>query len=276
MPRNSSEGDLPKIAIATGENDLMECVLRKMGIADTEFTDPTSTGSVVLYKDTGSVVDAHTPAATALYGSGTSSGAWSDYDEVLLPCNGSAITPARTAAEQANLLDYANQGGRVLISHFGYTWLDQNGPLSTTATWNSSDTQFASAPFQVQQPPDGPPQILTDWMDLLGLLSNLNPPELVLKVVRHDVNSVSSDSLAWIAGTDPTNNTAMVPMYSFDTPVTDSNRIGRVIYDDFHVEDTANSSGKTFPNECGTAADLTPQEKLFEYSMYNLDACISP
>ena len=33
MPQNQTQGDIPKIAIATGAVDQVECVLRKVGIS---------------------------------------------------------------------------------------------------------------------------------------------------------------------------------------------------------------------------------------------------
>ena len=53
MPANHTQGSMPYIAIATGSVDGAECVLRDMGISDSEFTDdglPTSGGYVHLYK----------------------------------------------------------------------------------------------------------------------------------------------------------------------------------------------------------------------------------
>ncbi len=40
MPQNHTQGDIPLIAIATGSADQVECVLLKMGISQSEFTDP--------------------------------------------------------------------------------------------------------------------------------------------------------------------------------------------------------------------------------------------
>ncbi len=79
----NSLDNIPRFAISTGDVDAMECVLRKMGIADTEFTDPQLDGSGVpqaagrvhIYQATydsnngagGAIMDDSTPDDSALW-----------------------------------------------------------------------------------------------------------------------------------------------------------------------------------------------------------------
>ena len=45
--------DIPLMAFSTGDVDTLHCVLRKIGIADSEFTNPSGTGRVRFYQDNG-------------------------------------------------------------------------------------------------------------------------------------------------------------------------------------------------------------------------------
>jgi len=51
LPRNQQEGSLPRMAVAVGDFDSIECVLRHIGIDGTEFTAPNDPrpGAIQLY-----------------------------------------------------------------------------------------------------------------------------------------------------------------------------------------------------------------------------------
>jgi len=49
LPRNRTEGDMPSIAVSTGGAGSLECLLRKLGVADTEFATPPSAARVHLF-----------------------------------------------------------------------------------------------------------------------------------------------------------------------------------------------------------------------------------
>ena len=67
LPTKKSEGDIPLTAISTGNVDGLECVFRKMGVDDTEFTDGAGSGRIRLYQDNGAMIGAGSPKADSLY-----------------------------------------------------------------------------------------------------------------------------------------------------------------------------------------------------------------
>ncbi|MGC4092542.1 MAG: hypothetical protein QM756_32620 [Polyangiaceae bacterium] len=44
------------MAMVTGDVDALECVLRKVGVADSEFTLPTGTGRIHMYRSNGGLM----------------------------------------------------------------------------------------------------------------------------------------------------------------------------------------------------------------------------
>ena len=50
LPRNRTEGDMPRVAIATGGADPFECLLLKVGIDPAEITAPAGGGRVSYYR----------------------------------------------------------------------------------------------------------------------------------------------------------------------------------------------------------------------------------
>jgi hypothetical protein len=53
MPKNKGEGDIPRVAVVTGDADAMECVFWKMGVDAAEFTNPGGTGRIQLMQGSG-------------------------------------------------------------------------------------------------------------------------------------------------------------------------------------------------------------------------------
>ena len=282
MPTSKAQGDIPLMAFATGSVDSLECVMRKIGVLDSEFTDPSGNGRVRFYIGSGqggtaggAQISATTPSETTLIGTAA---ALEAYDMVLFPCQGGQFK--QSAAALANVISYANNGGRVFATHYSYVWLYNNSPFSTTATWavdpNDLNT-FASDPATGiinQGFPKG--LALAQWLKVLYPASTLG--QIAINTLRHDFTAVAATSSLWISDNDA--DLGNVPMhYTFDTPVgaAAASQCGRVLYDDFHVEDAENNptTGMTFPSECDNAA-MTPQEKMLEFMLFDLGSCVAP
>jgi hypothetical protein len=272
MPRTKAEGDIPLMGFVTGFADTLECVLRKIGIDDSEFSDPSGNGRVRFYHGvTGGGVNysAATPGEDQLW---TTQAAINQYDLVYFACQGSAGTPPDAA--KSILVDYANAGGRIFTTHYSYVWLFNNGPFATTAMWNVNQMMpFATDPgtgLIDMTFPEG--LALAQWLKVLYPATTLG--QIPISTLRHDFDGVVPPSRLWIHVDDP-NFPMPVPMhYTFDTPVgvPPAQQCGRVLYDDFHVEN-ATMKGLTFPQECNPGP-MTPQEKMLEFMIFDLGACV--
>ena len=281
FPSTHMQGDIPKMALVTGNVDSLECVLRKTGIADSEFTNPGGTGPVQFYKGSGSggaVINGSTPSETTLVSSTSTLG---DYDMVMFPCQGGEYT--QTSTDLANVLAYGNEGGRIFATHYSYVWLYDNPTSSTgfgaAATWKINqgdptpdpgvatvDTSFANG------------STLSQWLQNAGASTTLT--QIDISTLRLDQTGVIAPTQSWL--TLNTNNTSgeianPVMQMTFNTPVNAaaSAQCGRVLFNEYHVENASGTDGDTFPSECSNTA-MTPQEKLLEYALFDLSNAITP
>ena len=278
LPRNRTEGDIPLTAIATGDVDAMECLFRKIGVDDAEFTHPSGPGRIHVYQANGARIDASTPPATALVGSARGGGAWSSYDQVILPCRGSETI--ESSAALGNLLDYVNGGGRVFTTHFGYAWLFQNGPLAGVGAWRPQETRPADPLTATIDTSFAKGVALAQWMRITGGLSNDAPPQILIEQPRHDLDNILSNGGAkrWIysdpaIAPTPAGTPVTVQQFTADTPIgaAPDALCGRVSFSDFHVLDSRTKDA-AFPAECNTNP-LTPQERLLEFMLFDLASC---
>jgi hypothetical protein len=273
LPKNKGEGDIPLMAFATGYVDALECVMRKIGIDDAEFTKSSGTGRIHIYTGSGhagATAGTNTPTETTL----TSSLAnLSKYDVVFFPCQGARYD--KTAAVQQNLINYTNAGGRVFTTHYSYVWLYNDAPFSGTANWNPdvNDIFFDPQTGYIDMTfPKG--LLLAQWLVNVGASTTLG--EIDLNTLRHDLTSVVPPSTLWMTIDDLFSG--VMPMhYTFNTPVgaPAAQQCGRVLFDDFHVEDANIAAGTAFPNECAGGA-MTAQEKLLEFMIFDLSSCVTP
>ncbi len=265
LPGKHADGDIPLIAIATGALDPLECVLRKIGIDDAEFTSPSGTGRVHMYVQNGLSMSPPSPAASTLW---STAAALDAYDLVLLPCEGAANTKPPSATQ--NLIDYTTAGGRVFATHYSYVWIyDAPPPFPSTAKWSPD-----------QPPPNDPltglvdtsfpkGKAMADWLTNVGASPAYG--EIEIETPRHDVDDVTAVSQGWI--------TSVVPQtaqhFTFNTPIgADAGaQCGKVVYSDFHVAASEAADAGAFPLAC-LGGPLTAQEKVIEFMLFDLSSCI--
>jgi hypothetical protein len=276
LPRAKSEGDIPLIAVVTGASDAVECVFRKIGVSDTEFSNPLSlggTGRINFFSaimGPGALYTAGTPNEGALWGT---QAAINVYDMVLFGCQGNQYN--RTAAQQQTLINFANAGGRIFTDHYGYVWLFNDAPFSATATWNVN--QFPNPADQagyvnLMYPPAG---ALASWLQLVGATTTLG--QIPISTLRSDFTGVVAPTNSWISINDINYPPGKSMHFTFNTPVgvPPSNQCGKVLFEDYHVEAATITPGTLFPAEC-TTPTMTAQEKLLEFSLFDLGSCVAP
>jgi hypothetical protein len=275
LPRNKSEGDIPLTAISTGSADAIECVLRKIGVDDAEFTVPTGTGRIQIYQSNGaSFGPGTTPPATELT---DNLDTLRKYDMVILECEGMPIV--KPAAAKQNVIDYGNVGGRLFFTHFSYTWLFDVAPFMDTAVWVAPDAHgLPNYPTVNNAPLTGTidqsfPKGLAfaQWLQAVGA-TNPAPGLIQIFAPRHDLDAVVPPAQRWITTATP----ATVQHYTFNTPIglPETQQCGRVLYSDFHVNDIGNLTS-TFPDECNNNP-MTSQEKVLEFMLFDLANCVQP
>ena len=291
MPSNHTQGDIPLIAIATGSVDGLECVLRDMGVADTEFTDDNGTtgGRIHLYlgsESPGAEINASTPSESVLM---TNSATMNGYDVLMFPCQGDPDNQS-TPAGAANLLNYANVGGRVFATHYSYAWLDPGTPYDSqfppVVNWNHN--------LAYPEPDPGPATINTGFTDgatlaqwLLNAGASTTYGQVELSTLRNDISAVIPPTQSWAT----MNSDDAIMQITFNAPVgaAAANQCGRVLYNDYHVvdESTLNfanggDTGKTYPSECPGSTlppgsnKMTPQEEMLEYALFDLSSFVTP
>jgi hypothetical protein len=277
MPRNKAEGHLPLMALTTGGADALECLLRKIGISESEMTPDNGAGRLHFYAGDGGAAKynaslnngaAFTPATT-LWASANS---LKKYDIVLLSCEGKATAEQMNknpAALQA-MHDYANVGGRVFASHWHNYWLEKGpGQFPTVALFEhhvdlpnpftaAIDTTF----------PKG--MALAEWLVHVGSMAPFG--QLIITEGKHTVNRATEmTSQRWVYSASPVST----QYFSFNTPIgtPEEMQCGRVVFSDIHVSAMDTSMGTAYPDGCRTTT-MTDQEKALEFMLFDLSACV--
>ncbi len=275
LPRNKMEGHIPRIALTTGGADILECLLRKIGLAPEEFTLSSGTGRVNLFTGVGGSNmyfgmnnNAAIEPAQPFWATAES---LSKYDVVLLSCEGQQHLETKPDTARQAMMDYANKGGRIFMSHWHNAWLEAGPqPWPTVANWgNSFDPPTPYYGLVDVSFPKG--KALSDWLMNIG--ATPQPGLLPIKGPKHTLSTVNAPAARqWIVGAafDP----GSVKYFTFNAPVgaSDDKMCGRVVFSDIHVS-SGDLAGKPFPTGCVTQG-LSPQEQALMFMLFDLSACV--
>lgn len=152
LPRTQSEGNIPKIAVATGSCDAEECMLYRIGLAQSEFTDENGTGRVHVFRNNGSSLPA--PAAnhdlSYLLGFSCPNGKC-PAGAPPSGCSGTNITNGGFESGTVTGWTFTGWGSMNNSSPHGGSWSARLGATSPTNTSSLSQTFTAPAGAAVLQ-----------------------------------------------------------------------------------------------------------------------------
>lgn len=283
LPARQAEGDIPRIALTTGNADAMECLIRKLGIDSSEIGNPGDPGRINYFygrEGTDKYADgmnggADFPSAENLWSSVES---LSQYDVVLLSCEGEREHDEnKPDAAFAAMHEYTNLGGRVFASHWHQLWLQRGpAPFPDIATFvDEDDINEITANVETSFPKGA---ALADWLVNVGASKERGLIDLT--GTQHTlVRENPTYAQRWIS----TNNPETVQYVSANTPfgAPAEQQCGRVVLSDIHVTGSekegrdVSSDDLAFPDGC-TTSDLSPQEKVLAYMLFDISGCIVP
>jgi hypothetical protein len=291
LPSNHTVGDIPRIAISIGGADTLECLFRRMGLDASEYGPGgnDTLGHIQIFNGAGAQA-ATIPAAPNSYRALWNSAAnLEKYDIVLLSCEGNPEGAANVdASDLQALADFTSNGGRVFAEHYHRSWL-LNGPFASDnlTDWDLRFDAFTlplSAGDVITSFPKG--EAFQEWLTRVDALSGIGGT-LPIKQARFDqfVTPANTPSQAWISvapGT-PGGVAGASEYFSFNTPVMapTANQCGRLVFSDLHVAGAVEPPDYSFveepttPENC-TLADLTPQEKVLEFMLFDISSCVTP
>ncbi len=277
LPRKQNESstadNIPQMAMATGGCDVLECLMRKIGIADTEFS---ATGRVHLYQGSGGVTG---PGSSDAYAFWANKPNLMKHDIIINSCE---CSPVDRGTAYTSMHDYLNSGGRLFGTHYHYNWFaTPTGPadFQATAKWLTGVTGYGP-PFYINTTiPKG--VAFNAWIQNVWKAAPPTNGQITLSYAAGDVSQVLGQTTPWIYYSNPalSSNAYSTAYLSFNTPtkVTGTDpQCGRAVFSDLHV--SSGGGGGSFPGECGggdpLTTPMTEQESALEFLFFDLSSCV--
>lgn len=286
LPRNRQEGDLPRIAVTTGNCDQLGCLLPKIGVDAAELGVSGQNTAVTYFAgdmQMGARIfgPPNMQPNTALWRNETD---LSRFDLALLSCEcGEHVENKGMAAFDA-ITQYLNRGGRIFGSHYSYVWLhDSTDPgLAGAMSVLPDGPGVGKGPMTIDTSfPKG--RALADWMKFVDPM--LTYGQIDAAQVFNDITGVSTPAAqSW--ATSPTGNDftpdmklpARPRIVTSNTPVglPAQQQCGRAAQLDAHIADIPTYIPALptdhFPDVC--PKDLTKGEEALAFLLFDLSACI--
>lgn len=269
LPSKRSEGSLPAMALVSGGEDTLECLLRKIGIADTEFTFTSDKGAVRLYQGKGGMAQLDGVAESELTPAQT---LWSDperlsnFDLVLLGSEPDANAAAKPKVALDAVHGYIAAGGRVLAQHHQSYFLSAGAAdVAGAATYGAGAT--LPDPFSASvDETSARGRALAE--QLLSADSASTRGKVTIKAAENGVQAVKKPAVRLLFGPEP----ATVQAFSLDLAKDATEpACGRVTQTD--ILTAAGDTVANFPKGCSSTG-WSEQERALAYLIFDLGACL--
>ncbi len=287
LPKNKSEGDIPKIALSTGDADSLECLIRKLGIDDGEVTPASGNGRIHFYDGEDGVNRVAGTALSPATDLWNTVPALSAYDIAFFSCEGAQNDNTKSQAALNAVRDYTAVGGRVFMSHWHNIWIggnfeDGNGSRAVPewqvlATWDGGDGRPGN-PIFIDEVSNPKGMLFADWMVNVGGSATRGQISQTAGTDRRTALTLdTAKAERWVQTMDAEDDPAVggPQMFQFTTPIESqpAERCGKVVYTDMHVSGNGVQNGD-FPTSCGPSLNLSPQEKALAFMFFDIGSCV--
>jgi hypothetical protein len=278
LPRNRTEGDLPRVALTSGRCDQLTCMIPKLGLDPAEVGVSGQDRAFTFFSGADGDTTGGPPGmmpATALWNSFDE---LSKYSMVLFSCPCTEARAARGPAALDAVTRYANAGGRVFGSHFEYVWLRYTPDPRLAGAFTISAGDLGAPPVVLDTSfPKG--KALADWMKFLD--PALQYGHIPTMAILDDISSARPPAQVWARSPGFGTASGMSPRFvTINTPAASpaAEQCGRIALLDVHVTADSgvpgapNRNPPPFPMACGNG--LTKSEHALAFLLFDLAACI--
>jgi hypothetical protein len=255
LPGTSADGDIPKIAVSTGNQDHLDQILGVLGITEFDCYEgrkTTTSMPTCTPVDTIANLLAKTAAKTI-----------DDYHLLFVSCAPNAYATFGTQAMATNTSSFVTAGGRLFTTDMSYDYVAQAFPAAIT--WmgpGGSPQPVGGANVGTAGTYQGnvDDASLKAWLGNFGITSPVS--------LQGFLNPWSVQASLPKTSTQIVDGTVTTTGGSSDVPLTtqfDVSSCGRVIYSSYHT-----AGGTVMPG------NLLPQERILEYLMFEVATCVMP
>jgi hypothetical protein len=287
LPAKRSEGDMPRIALATGGCDNLVCLFPKLGIDPSEIGIAGDDKAVTFYHGSPAIRDSvdrmrYDPHVQQMTEAQTLWGNLDElkkYDIAMFSCECEEDAKNKDAASYKAVTDYLNAGGRVFGTDFQYVWYKNTpDPALRGVTTVRGGANSAGNPVTLDTSfPKG--KALSEWLTFTQ--ATKTPGEVSCSLVFDNFTGVTTPAAqVWgTSGMDPSNPTDSSPgahprFFTVNTPVGKpaEQQCGKAVHLDAHVTTVIPLFFRVFPDDCGSG--FMAGEQTLAFMFFDLGSCI--